>query len=126
MFGLQRLEYLYLVPCIPSNFRQGCNDNGLSTHEGSPSVSLQLYTLDIAYNFRSYFVQRTQHVFKDVLDGCNDSSPERLRAVCDEMKKELEVLKRAAVMNQLYGGGGLVVETLNALPAAEKYERGDT
>ena len=79
-----------------------------------------------SYNFRSYFVQRTQHVFKDVLDGRKVPSPERLQAFYDETNKELEVLKRAAVINQLYGGRKLVVETPHELPAAEKYERGDT
>jgi hypothetical protein len=79
-----------------------------------------------SYNFRSYFVQRTQHVFKDVLEGRKDPSPERLQAFYDETKKELEVLKRAAAINQLYGGRKLVVETPNELPVAEKYERGDT
>ena len=79
-----------------------------------------------SYNFRSYFVQRTQHVFKDVLDGNKTQSPERLQAFYNETRKELEVLKRAAVINQLYGGRKLVVETPDELPGAEKHERGDS
>ena len=79
-----------------------------------------------SYNFRSYFVQRTQHVFKDVLDGNKTQSPERLQTFYDETRKELEVLKRAAVINQLYGGRKLVVETPDERPGAEKYERGDS
>jgi len=79
-----------------------------------------------SYNFRSYFVQRTQHVFKDVLDGSKNQSPKSLQAFYDETRKELEVLERAAVINQLYGGRKLVVETPDDLPVAEKYERGTT
>jgi hypothetical protein len=53
-----------------------------------------------SYKFRSYFVQRKQHAFRD-LDGSKEQSPEHLRAFYNE-KKEIEVLKRTAVINLLY------------------------
>ncbi|THH27209.1 hypothetical protein EUX98_g6971 [Antrodiella citrinella] len=60
-----------------------------------------------SYNFRQYFVHRTKSVFQDIKD---EQDPAKLRAFYDEKRKELDVLKRSAVVNQLYGGWRLVVE----------------
>ena len=40
----------------------------------------------------------------------DERDPVKLRTFYDEKKKELEVLKRSAIVNQLYGGWRLVVE----------------
>ena len=61
-----------------------------------------------SYNFREYFVRRTTTQFQKVE---SETDPQRLQAFYDERTKELEVLKRAAVVNSMYGGRKLVVET---------------
>ncbi|KAH8102216.1 hypothetical protein BXZ70DRAFT_60633 [Cristinia sonorae] len=60
-----------------------------------------------SYNFRQYFVRRTRGVFQEIKD---EKDAGKLRAFYDEKTKELEVLKRSAIVNQLYGGWKLVVE----------------
>ena len=51
-------------------------------------------------------------------DYQDEQDPAKLRAFYDEKKKELEVLKRSAIVNQLYGGWKLVVEEQK--PARER------
>ncbi|TCD61145.1 hypothetical protein EIP91_008991 [Steccherinum ochraceum] len=60
-----------------------------------------------SYNFRQYFVRRTKSVFQEIKD---EQDPVKLRTFYAEKKKELDVLKRSAIVNQLYGGWKLVVE----------------
>ncbi|KAI0827425.1 hypothetical protein BC628DRAFT_1369549 [Trametes gibbosa] len=60
-----------------------------------------------SYNFRHYFVGRTKSTFREIQ---NESDPAKLSAFYDERAKELAVLKRSAIVNQLYGGWKLVVE----------------
>jgi hypothetical protein len=43
----------------------------------------------------------------------------------EEKKKELEVLKRAAAINQMYGGRKLVIEANEELDVPPKLERSD-
>ncbi|KIM27799.1 hypothetical protein M408DRAFT_329750 [Serendipita vermifera MAFF 305830] len=76
-----------------------------------------------SYNFRSYFVQRTNDAFR----AANaEQDPSKLKEFMDEKTKELEVLKRSAIINQMYGGRKLVVETPEDMPLPKKMERGDT
>ncbi|KAH9927142.1 uncharacterized protein BXZ73DRAFT_102731 [Epithele typhae] len=60
-----------------------------------------------SYNFRSYFTRRTESTFKDIE---NETDPAKLSAFYAEKTKELAVLERSAVVNQLYAGPKLVVE----------------
>ncbi|KAI0757537.1 hypothetical protein C8Q80DRAFT_1265443 [Daedaleopsis nitida] len=71
-----------------------------------------------SYNFRHYFVGRTKSTFREIQ---NESDPARLAAFYQEKSKELAVLKRSAIVNQLYGGWKLVVEDQKP-----ERERGDT
>ncbi|PVF98718.1 hypothetical protein CPB86DRAFT_774727 [Serendipita vermifera] len=70
-----------------------------------------------SYNFRNYFVQRTYDKFRTVE---TEQDPTKLNNFMEEMKGELEVLKRAAVINQMYGGRKLVVENSEEVPTPEK------
>jgi len=71
-----------------------------------------------------YFVRRTKETFRTMQ---NESDPERLRSMYSEVVKENAVLRRSAVVNQLYGGWKLAVEAkkLEEQPEAIK-TRGDT
>ncbi|KAG9310213.1 hypothetical protein JVU11DRAFT_9857 [Chiua virens] len=80
----------------------------------SPQAILSLYgsTLRAAksfssYNFRNYFMQRTKENFRS-MQAEND--PAKLTLAYNEAIKELEVLRRSAIVNQLYGGWRLAVE----------------
>lgn len=75
-----------------------------------------------SYNFRSYFVRRTHDTFKRAQ---TEQDPSKLNAFVEEKKKELEVLKRAAVINQMYGGRKLVVESEGEVEVPPKLERSD-
>ncbi|KAM6501073.1 hypothetical protein JOM56_004087 [Amanita muscaria] len=60
-----------------------------------------------SYNFRNYFVAKTQETFRALQA---ESDPERARSMYEEAKKELGVLRRSAIVNQIYGGWRLSVE----------------
>ncbi|KAG8858798.1 hypothetical protein FRC20_011961 [Serendipita sp. 405] len=75
-----------------------------------------------SYNFRSYFVQRTNDVFRAAQ---REQDSAKVNKFIEEKQKELDVLKRAALINQMYGGRKLVVETGQEIPVPEKMERGD-
>ncbi|KAF8892956.1 hypothetical protein BD779DRAFT_1620877 [Infundibulicybe gibba] len=60
-----------------------------------------------SYNFREYFLQRTRENFKAAQA---ESDPAKLAAFYSEGKKELAVLRRSAIVNQLYGGWRLAIE----------------
>ncbi|KAH9947787.1 hypothetical protein B0H21DRAFT_737251 [Amylocystis lapponica] len=75
---------------------------------------LQLYSSTLrtsrsfsSYNFREYFVRRAKSSFQEIQ---NESDPAKLSAFYNDKTKELQVLKRSAIVNQLYGGWRLVVE----------------
>ncbi|KAG5718048.1 hypothetical protein E4T56_gene14692 [Termitomyces sp. T112] len=80
----------------------------------SRSAILRLYasTLRVSrsfasYNFRMYFLQRTKHTFRAIQA---ETDPTRVSAMYGDAVKELGVLRRSAVVNQLYGGWKLAVE----------------
>jgi LYR motif-containing protein 4 len=73
-----------------------------------------------SYNFRTYFVERTNHVFRQAQA---EQDPAKLNTFMEEKKKELEVLKRAAAVNQMYGGRKLVIEAGEELAVPPKFER---
>ncbi|KAI9507271.1 hypothetical protein F5148DRAFT_1206661 [Russula earlei] len=63
-----------------------------------------------SYNFREYFLRRTKSTFREIQ---KEQDPVRLAALYNESVKELAVLKRGAIVNQLYGGWTLAVEKQN-------------
>ncbi|KAG2040618.1 hypothetical protein BDR03DRAFT_948079 [Suillus americanus] len=71
-----------------------------------------------SYNFRNYFVSRTQDTFRG-MQAEQDSTT--LSRAYDKAVKELAVLRRSAVLNQLYGGSRLAVEE-----QSDVRTRGDT
>ncbi|KAH9931447.1 uncharacterized protein B0H18DRAFT_871916 [Fomitopsis serialis] len=64
-----------------------------------------------SYNFRNYFIRRTKKAFQEIE---NEADAAKLSAFYNEKTKELAVLKRSAITNQLYGGWQLVVEKQSA------------
>ncbi|KAI6002100.1 hypothetical protein EDD15DRAFT_1579784 [Pisolithus albus] len=70
-----------------------------------------------SYNFRNYFVRRTRENFRN-MQVEQDSG--KLSHAYGEAVKELAVLRRSAMVNQLYGGWRLVVEN-----QSEVRERGE-
>jgi len=60
-----------------------------------------------SYNFRHYFVDRTKETFRAIQ---NESDPTKLRTMYAEAVSDLAVLRRSAIVNQLYGGWKLAVE----------------
>jgi hypothetical protein len=78
-----------------------------------------------SYNFRHYFVRHTRHKFRVELpqllnvqpsvSGSSKFEPtpesvEKLRGWWTEAEKDLEVLKRSAIINRMYQAPRLVVE----------------
>ncbi|KZO94692.1 hypothetical protein CALVIDRAFT_538805 [Calocera viscosa TUFC12733] len=60
-----------------------------------------------SYNFRNYFLRRTKEKFRQY---ASETDPAKATQFFQEGVKELEVLRRAAVVNRLYEGPKLVVE----------------
>jgi len=60
-----------------------------------------------SYNFRHYFVKRTKDSFQ-AMEAEKDTT--KLAALYADAVKEHTVLKRSAIVNQLYGGWTLAVE----------------
>ncbi|KAF8065105.1 hypothetical protein FPV67DRAFT_1562942 [Lyophyllum atratum] len=60
-----------------------------------------------SYNFREYFQRRTKDTFREMQA---ETDPSRVRNLYSDAVKELAVLRRSAIVNQLYGGWRLAVE----------------
>ncbi|KIY61870.1 hypothetical protein CYLTODRAFT_362261 [Cylindrobasidium torrendii FP15055 ss-10] len=75
-----------------------------------------------SYNFRNYFVDRTKDVFRDIQ---KENDPARLTTMYGDAVKELTVLRRSAILNQIYGGWKLAVEETPKKPE-DILQRGDT
>ncbi|KAJ3900946.1 hypothetical protein F5879DRAFT_372350 [Lentinula edodes] len=60
-----------------------------------------------SYNFRNYFIRRTKYTFRTIQ---SESDPARIQSQYSEAVRELAVLRRSAIVNQLYGGWRLAVE----------------
>ncbi|KAI9567679.1 hypothetical protein HD554DRAFT_2023389 [Boletus coccyginus] len=83
----------------------------------SPQTIRSLYSSTLrasksfsSYNFRNYFVRRTKENFRSMQA---EKDPAKLSVAYNEAIKELEVLRRSAVVNQVYGGWRLAVEQQN-------------
>ncbi|KAI0267295.1 hypothetical protein BC834DRAFT_70750 [Gloeopeniophorella convolvens] len=86
----------------------------MSSAPPSAKSILQLYSSMLrtsksfsSYNFREYFLRRTKSTFREIQ---NEQDPARVAALYNESVKEHTVLKRSAIVNQLYGGWTLAVE----------------
>ncbi|KAF5392005.1 hypothetical protein D9757_003251 [Collybiopsis confluens] len=60
-----------------------------------------------SYNFRNYFIRRAKGTFRAIQA---ESDPARVQSLYSEAVQELTVLRRSAIVNQLYGGWRLAVE----------------
>jgi len=74
-----------------------------------------------SYNFRQYFIRRTRSTFRQIQE---EKDPGKLAEFYKTGVKDLEVLRRSAVVNSLYGGRRLVVERSEAEDKVE-FTRGD-
>ncbi|KAG7092871.1 hypothetical protein E1B28_009183 [Marasmius oreades] len=71
-----------------------------------------------SYNFRNYFLRRTHDVFRTMQ---SETNADKLRSLFQEANAELAVIRRSAIVNQIYGGPKLVIEA--TLPEQEGVER---
>ncbi|KAJ6588486.1 hypothetical protein B0H19DRAFT_1099642 [Mycena capillaripes] len=60
-----------------------------------------------SYNFRTYFVRRTQETFRAFQ---NESDAGKIKSMYSDAVADLAVLRRSAAVNQMYGGWRLAVE----------------
>ncbi|GFR92848.1 LYR motif-containing protein 4 [Elysia marginata] len=60
------------------------------------------------YNFRLYALRRTKDAFKE---NKNVSDPTRIKALIQKAQENLEVVKRQAIVSQLYGSTKVVIES---------------
>ncbi|KAF9074613.1 hypothetical protein BDP27DRAFT_1213826 [Rhodocollybia butyracea] len=60
-----------------------------------------------SYNFRNYFVRRAKDTFRTIQ---SETDPVRVQSLYSEAARDLAVLRRSAIVNQLYGGWRLAVE----------------
>ncbi|KAK0194429.1 hypothetical protein F5146DRAFT_436502 [Armillaria mellea] len=60
-----------------------------------------------SYNFRNYFIRRTQDTFRSLQA---ETDPSKVATMYSDAMKDLVVLRRSAIVNQLYGGWKLAVE----------------
>ncbi|KAF8635666.1 hypothetical protein AX15_000294 [Amanita polypyramis BW_CC] len=61
-----------------------------------------------SYNFRNYFSEKTRDTFRAMQA---ETDPEKVRSMYEEAKQELAVLRRSVIVNQMYGGWRLPIET---------------
>ncbi|KAJ6591134.1 hypothetical protein DFH09DRAFT_1026163 [Mycena vulgaris] len=73
-----------------------------------------------SYNFRTYFVRRTQETFRALQ---KESDAAKIKSMYSDAVAELAVLRRSAAVNQMYGGWRLAVENVKRPEATA--ERGD-
>ncbi|KIM67761.1 hypothetical protein SCLCIDRAFT_1209890 [Scleroderma citrinum Foug A] len=66
-----------------------------------------------SYNFRNYFMQRTRDNFRTMLV---ESDPTKVSHAYEQAVSELMVLRRSAVVNQIYGGLPLCIEEESHMP----------
>lgn len=64
-----------------------------------------------SYNFRNYFLQRTRDNFRTLLV---ENDPDKVSRAYEQVVGELAVLKRSAIVNQLYAGPPLPIERQGA------------
>jgi len=89
------------------------------------SATLKASNTFTSYNFRNYFQRRTRERFEAIQ---NEQDPVKVQAFTEEARKDLTVLQRAAVLNSMYGGQKLVIESTGEDSQGEGQTRlrGDT
>ncbi|CAG5122291.1 unnamed protein product [Candidula unifasciata] len=60
------------------------------------------------YNFRMYYLRRIKDAFKE---NKNVTDTAQVQTLTEKAKKNLDVLKRQALISQMYGSGKLVIES---------------
>ncbi|KAF8510518.1 hypothetical protein BU17DRAFT_55308 [Hysterangium stoloniferum] len=63
-----------------------------------------------SYNFRTYFVRKTKRVWRE-FQAETHPSPERVQQFYRDNLNDLAALQRSSVVNSIYGGRKLVVES---------------
>ncbi|KAF4579504.1 hypothetical protein EYR36_001317 [Pleurotus pulmonarius] len=86
------------------------------------SVMLKTSNSFSSYNFRNYFVRKTKDTFRSIQ---NESDPSKIQALYKEAVADLAVLKRSALVNQVYGGWKLAIERQSDDPSVAR-ERSDS
>ncbi|KAI9310084.1 hypothetical protein BX666DRAFT_1870976 [Dichotomocladium elegans] len=67
-----------------------------------------------SYNFREYTLRRSRDAFRA---HASETDPEKIAALIDKATKDLEVVKRQALISILYSSGDkLVIENSSAKP----------
>ncbi|KAJ7757051.1 hypothetical protein B0H16DRAFT_1537869 [Mycena metata] len=62
-----------------------------------------------SYNFRTYFIRRTHETFRTLQ---KETDAGKIRSIYSDAVAELAVLRRSAIVNQMYGGWRLAVEDM--------------
>ncbi|KAI6151748.1 hypothetical protein BKA82DRAFT_4102963 [Pisolithus tinctorius] len=65
-----------------------------------------------SYNFRNYFLQRTRDNFRSLLA---ETDSDKVSRAYEQAVGELAMLKRSAIVNQLYAGPPLPIEVHGAV-----------
>ncbi|BFZ13440.1 hypothetical protein BsWGS_16479 [Bradybaena similaris] len=60
------------------------------------------------YNFRLYFLRRIKDAFKE---NKNVADTAQIQALIGRAEENLDILKRQAMISQMYGSGKLVIES---------------
>ncbi|GFN97515.1 lyr motif-containing protein 4 [Plakobranchus ocellatus] len=60
------------------------------------------------YNFRAYAIRRTKDAFKE---NKNITDSKQIQSLIQKAQENLEVLKRQAIVSQLYGSTKIVIES---------------
>ncbi|KAJ3513684.1 hypothetical protein NMY22_g14968 [Coprinellus aureogranulatus] len=63
-----------------------------------------------SYNFREYFTRKTKETFREMQ---NETDPARLSSLYTAAVRDSTVIRRSAIVNQLYGGWKVAVELEN-------------
>ncbi|KAH7106815.1 hypothetical protein BKA62DRAFT_611657 [Auriculariales sp. MPI-PUGE-AT-0066] len=71
-----------------------------------------------SYNFRQYFIRRTRASFRSMRSDAryalllsqDEKDSESVKTFYETARQELDVLRRSAIVNSIYGGRRLVVE----------------
>ncbi|RXW23222.1 hypothetical protein EST38_g2644 [Candolleomyces aberdarensis] len=72
-----------------------------------------------SYNFREYFKTKTKDQFRAMQ---NETDPHKLRDMYADAVRDSTILRRSAIVNQLYGGWKLSIEVEKE--PEEAFERG--
>ena len=69
------------------------------------------------HSFRDYFSRRTHDIFQQQVEG-SLATRESVEAFLDQGVRDLAMLRRQSVINQMYATGNSVIDQLSAAPDA--------